>query len=78
MERDVVEARIAETGSLIATIEALRGEGRSLVAYEVPDINAVEKWLADNEVLDPEGPAEMFEGFSNRGLFRRWFHRRRR
>ena len=74
----LVDARIAETGSLIATIEGLRGDGRSLVQYEVPDISAVEKWLADNEVLDPEGPAEMFEGFSKRGLFRRWFHRRRR
>ncbi|HEX8445567.1 MAG TPA: phospholipase D-like domain-containing protein [Sphingomonas sp.] len=68
---DVVEAAIARTGSLIAAIEGLRGEGRSLRAYEVPDLTAVETWLADNEVLDPEGPDEMFEALSARGLFRR-------
>lgn len=74
---EVVAGRIAETGSLIATIEALRGSGRSLILYEVPDLGEVEKWLADNEVLDPEGPDEMFEGFARRGLFRRWRRKKR-
>jgi hypothetical protein len=41
------------------------------VPYEVDDLSAVEKWLADNEVLDPEGPGEMFEAFEKRGLLRR-------
>ncbi len=75
-------ARVAtlldQTGSLVATIEALRGEGRSLRPYEVPDLTAIEEWLADNEVLDPEGPEEMFEPLSGRGLFRNWRRRRRR
>ncbi|NKC33454.1 phospholipase D-like domain-containing protein [Falsiroseomonas selenitidurans] len=67
-----VAGRIAETGSLVATIEALRGPGRSLVPYETPDLNGVEAWLADNEVLDPEGPEAMFEPLAKRrGLFRR-------
>jgi phosphatidylserine/phosphatidylglycerophosphate/cardiolipin synthase-like enzyme len=66
-----VAAAVAERGSLIAAIEALRGEGRSLRPYEIPDLNAVETWLADHEVLDPEGPDEMFEAPSARGLFRR-------
>ena len=63
----------ARTGSLIATVETLRGtEGRTLRPYEVPDLSSVEEWLADNEVLDPEGPDEMFEALSARkGLFRR-------
>jgi len=65
-----VAATLAETGSLIATVERLRGQGRSLRAYEVPDLPAIERWLADNEVLDPETPDEMFEGLSGRGLFR--------
>ena len=66
-----IAASIAERG-LIATIESLRGAGgRTLVPYEVPDLHAVETWLADNEVLDPEGPAEMFEPLSKRGLLRR-------
>ncbi len=71
-----VTARIDSEGSLIATIEALRGEGRTLVPYEIPDISAVETWLADNEVLDPEGPEEMFEALGKRGLFRGYRDRR--
>ena len=66
-----VSDRIAKSGSLIETIEDLRGDGRSLRPYVVPNLGDVEKWLADNEVFDPEGPEEMFEAFSNRGLLRR-------
>jgi hypothetical protein len=67
---EAVAARQEETGSLVATIESLRGPGHSLWPYEEPDLNAVEEWLADNEVLDPDGPDEMFETLTRRGLFR--------
>jgi phosphatidylserine/phosphatidylglycerophosphate/cardiolipin synthase-like enzyme len=67
---DKVTAMIAEKKSLIAAIEALRGKGRTLVPYEIPNLNEVEKWLADNEILDPEGPQEAFETLERRGLFR--------
>ncbi|MBB3912644.1 phospholipase D-like domain-containing protein [Sphingomonas desiccabilis] len=72
-EPEVVARRMAETGSLIAAIESLSpATGRRLRPYQDPDLNSVEKWLADNEVLDPEGPDEMFEALSNRGgLLRR-------
>lgn len=60
-----------ESGSLIAVVESLRGEGRTLKPYEVPDITSVERFLADHEVLDPEGPEEMFEPIAKRSLFRR-------
>jgi phosphatidylserine/phosphatidylglycerophosphate/cardiolipin synthase-like enzyme len=83
-----VRARLGETGSLIATIESLRYTGRkngkdrrrTLNPYVIPYLSDVEAWLADNEVLDPEGPEEMFEAFTKRGLFRRfkaWSGRRR-
>ena len=75
---EVVRDSLAETGSLIATIEALRGAGKTLRPYEIPDLSSVEEWLADNEVLDPEGPEEMFEPLSQRGLFRRLSLRRTR
>jgi phosphatidylserine/phosphatidylglycerophosphate/cardiolipin synthase-like enzyme len=68
---EVVTDLIAETGSLIQTIERLRGEGKTLRCYEEPDLSSVQAWLADNEVLDPEGPEEMFEALGKRGLFRR-------
>lgn len=67
-----VAAVLAERG-LIAGIEELRAKpGRTLKAYETLDLNEVQAWLADNEVLDPEGPGEMFEAVSERGLFRRF------
>lgn len=68
---ETVDAIHAETGSLIATIERLRGPGRSLRPYEVPDLNDIQAFLADNEVLDAEGPDEMFEPLTKRSLFRR-------
>lgn len=78
VEPSAVAAEIAAHGSLITAIEALRRPGRTLRDYEVPDLNAVEEWLAENEVLDPENPDDMFEVTSGgllRGLARRWRRR---
>lgn len=75
VEPEMVAAKFAATGSLIETIEALRGEGKTLQPYETPNLNDVEAWLADNEILDPEGPEEIFEAISKRGLFRRTWRR---
>lgn len=70
---DEVATRFRATGSLIATIEHLRrSSGRSLRPYAEPNLSEIEEFLADNEILDPEGPDEMFETLSNRGLFRGW------
>lgn len=73
-----VRARIEAEGSLIGAIEALRGDGRSLRPYEAPVLGDVETWLADNELLDPEGPEEIFKPLSQRGLLRRLRRRFRR
>lgn len=72
---DAVEEAILEHGSLIAAIEALRVHSAkagiaTLKLYEAPEISDIEKWLADHEILDPEGPEEMFEPIEKRGLFR--------
>jgi len=72
-----VSEGVARDG-LIATIERLRSDGKTLIPYEILDLNDVQAWLAENEVLDPEGPAEMFEAFEKRGLLRRLRHRRHR
>ena len=66
-----IAAEIDGRGSIIAAIDALAGNGKTLKPYEVPDLTAVEAWLADNEVLDAEGPGEMFEGLAKGGLLRR-------
>jgi hypothetical protein len=69
---EAVAAKVMASGSLIAAIESLRGEGRSLRPLDMPQLSDVEKWLADNEFLDPEGPEEMFKPLSQRtGLLRR-------
>lgn len=64
--------RYAACGSMIKVIEDLRGQGRTLVPYHLPDLSPTEKWLADNEILDPDGPEAIFEPLSRRGLFRNW------
>lgn len=63
---DTIESTLQETRSMIQTIEQTRGAGRSLVPYEVPHLDEVRAWLADNKILDPEGPGEMFEPMSRR------------
>ena len=65
-----LRAAVARSGGLIAAVEALRGSGKTLEPYELPDLPATMKWLADNELLDPEGADEMFEPLGKRGLFR--------
>lgn len=73
---DAVKEMIATTGSLITTIETLRTRSGKLRPYTLPEVNDVAAWLAENEILDPEGPDELFEAISKRGLFRRrWFAR---
>ena len=72
-----VERKLMETGSLIATIESLRTDGRSLRPYELPQLAPVQQWLADTKLLDPEGPDEMFEPPARRvGLLSRLRHHR--
>jgi phosphatidylserine/phosphatidylglycerophosphate/cardiolipin synthase-like enzyme len=70
IDQAMVDASLDATGSLTATIERL-SDGTRLRPYEVPDLSAVERYLADHEVLDPEGPEEMFEPIASRSLFRR-------
>jgi phosphatidylserine/phosphatidylglycerophosphate/cardiolipin synthase-like enzyme len=74
VQPDRFAAELAQRGSLIDAIEALRGPGRTLRDYVTPDLNAIEAWLAENEVLDPENPEDMFEladGDLLKGLRRR-------
>lgn len=78
--RDAVEATLAETGSLIATIDALRSSsGRTLRDFKLPELAPTAEWIADTKLLDPEGPEEMFEPFAQRrSLLGALPHRRRR
>lgn len=59
-------AQALDTHGLIGAIERLRGTGKTLVPYEIPELSDIEAWLADNKVLDPEGPGEVFEPLARR------------
>jgi phosphatidylserine/phosphatidylglycerophosphate/cardiolipin synthase-like enzyme len=72
---EAVDQAIRECGSLIAAIEILRGKNEKLGSatlkpYETPAISDLEEWLADHEILDPEGSDAVFEPIEKRGLFR--------
>ena len=68
VEAGEVAATFEETGSLIATVEALRGEGRTLVPFEPEEPNGVEETLAESEILDPESSGDEFEPMARPGL----------
>ncbi|MGQ2969673.1 MAG: phospholipase D-like domain-containing protein [Allorhizobium sp.] len=72
---DAIDQAIRQCGSLIAAIEMLRAQNagshvETLKPYETPDMTDIERWLADNEILDPEGSEAVFEPIEKRGLFR--------
>lgn len=69
---DVARA-IEQRGSLIGAVEMLRerGDGRTLRPYDPPELSQVGAFLAENELLDPNGPEQTFEPLTQRNLFRR-------
>jgi phosphatidylserine/phosphatidylglycerophosphate/cardiolipin synthase-like enzyme len=67
-----VVRRFDATGSLIETIEALRGNGRSLELLDLVPPGPLDEFIADNELLDPTSPDAMFEGIAERGLKKSW------
>lgn len=66
-----IDACLVETGSLIATIEQLRGRGRSLKPFEPPEFTDAEMALAESQLLDPESADEIFEPAARPGLLGR-------
>ncbi len=68
-------AAMADHGSLIGAIDALRqpaGQGRSLDLLDLEKPGAIDQFIADNELLDPEHPEGFFEPLHKRSLWRRW------
>jgi phospholipase D1/2 len=68
-------AQVAEccekTGSLIATIERLRGEGRTLLPFRPPEFGAALTAIAKKELLDPESADQPFEPLAGNRLLAR-------
>ena len=69
---DTIDAKFAETGSLIRTIESFSSStGRGLVVFVPEEPDALGKTLAENEALDPESAGEQFEPMARPGLLAR-------
>ncbi len=71
MTADVVATRLAGGETMQALIESVPQSGKSLKRLVLPELGDVETALAQNQILDPERPEDMFEPFSSPGLFRR-------
>lgn len=63
---------VARCGSLIGAIEALRGSGKTLELLDLVKPGAFDKFIADNELLDPENADAMLDPISERGLRKHW------
>jgi phosphatidylserine/phosphatidylglycerophosphate/cardiolipin synthase-like enzyme len=65
-------AQLLQSGmSMREIIESAKGNGPWLKRLELPELDDAEKAIAENAILDPENPHEMFEPFSSPGLFAR-------
>ena len=76
VSEEEVTATFDRTGSLIGMIEALRGTRRSLELLDLAAPGPFDEFIAENELLDPASPDEMFESLAERGLRKSW-HRGR-
>ena len=66
-----VEAALANDPSMIALIENAPRRGKRLNPFKLRALTETEKAVADNALLDPERPEQLFEPFNtSRGLFR--------
>ena len=72
MLREDVERELASHGSMFDLIENAPRTGKRLDPFVLRPLTDTEKAVADNALLDPERPEQLFEPFSaRRGLFRR-------
>src|SRR5690606_4878240 len=73
LEPPAVGAMLESCGSMARMIDNAPRDGqKTLRLFELPELGEMEQALADNAVLDPESPEEMFEPIGRRrGLFRR-------
>lgn len=72
LEPSTVCALLESCGSMARMIDNAPRDGqKTLRLFELPELGEMEQALADNAVLDPESPEEMFEPIGGRrGLFR--------
>ncbi|MBK6706471.1 MAG: phospholipase [Sphingomonadales bacterium] len=72
VDEALVAAQMEKCGSLVDTVEALRGEGKTLELLDLEKPGPLDKLIAENELLDPEHAEGFFEPLQQRGLRKRW------
>ena len=72
---ELVRDAFVRTGSLIGTVECLRGTGKTLVEFEPGQWSDATLAIGSSGMLDPESVDERWEPLSNRGLFRGFLRR---
>lgn len=71
VEPAVMEQLLERHGSMAAAIDAVPREGKYLAPFALRALTDAERAIADNALLDPERPEELFEPIgARRGLFR--------
>ena len=63
---DRIARMFEDTGSLIETIQLCRLTGTTLRDYQLPDLNDVEKMLAENDILDPQSADDNFAALNRK------------
>lgn len=71
ISEEEVAQLLEKHGSMAAMIGAIPREGKHVRPLELPELSDTEKAVAQNSLLDPERPDEMFEPIAKRGLFRK-------
>jgi len=73
---DIAEQEFADTfartGSLVDAIEEHRGDGKSLDLLDLVKPGPLDKFIADNELLDPDHPDGFLEPINKRSLWKSW------
>ncbi len=71
-DRDAVEAEFARARSIVGTIEALMGSGKTLELLDLEKPGEFDAFIAENELLDPERPDKFLEPIGDRSLWQNW------
>lgn len=72
VEPDGFASEFEKRGSLVEAIEALRGNGRTLDLLDLVKPGPLDRFIADNELLDPESADGFLDPIGDRGLRKHW------
>lgn len=72
VEPEAFARAFREHGSLVEAIEALRGDGKTLELLDLIKPGPLDRFIADNELLDPESADGFLDPIGERGLRKHW------